>query len=75
MTKLAQLKTGSIARIIQYDPMKERANFINLGLFTGDKILVVREAKWGSPIVIRHGSNQLLAIRSDLARDVEVEKL
>ncbi len=72
---LDQLPKDHQARIVSIQDGEENGILINLGVDVGSIVEMVWPSIWQRPMVIRYGENQLVAIRGDVARRIEVKEV
>ena len=76
MKNLAEIKKNKKVKIISYKKGEGGFSlFISLGILKGDIIEVVSESFLGSPISIRFGLGEMIALRPAQAKLIEVEEL
>ena len=72
MLTLANLKLGTVAKIIKFEPQKESAiRLLELGIIEGESVQIIREAPFGDPIEIEI-MNYRLCLRKKDAESIYV---
>jgi Fe2+ transport system protein FeoA len=72
--KLSEVKVGQKVKILGITKgLEHQSTLIGMGILPGDILEVTSKALLGSPITIKHGENNFLAIRKYEASFIEVE--
>lgn len=71
---LDQLKKGQTASILSYDEsdFSFQTLLMGIGILPGDSIEIVSTSFLGSPMTIKYGNGELLAIRTKQAKLIQV---
>ena len=71
---LSEVKVGEKVRILGIKKgLEHHSTLLGLGILPGDTLEVTSKALLGSPITIKHGESNFLAIRKFEASFIEVE--
>lgn len=75
MPCLSQLKKGQSAVISAFDEneLEFQTLLMGIGLLPGDSIEVISESFLGSPMTIKHGAGEILAIRTKQAKLIKIQ--
>ena len=72
---LDQLKKNEAAKIVNISDGEENGILVNLGLSVGAEVELVWPSILKRPMVLVHGENQLIAIRTEVAKRILVERI
>ena len=72
---LNKLKKNEVARIIEISDGEENGILVNLGLSVGAELELIWPSILQRPMVLVHGENQLIAIRTEVAKRILVEQI
>ena len=70
--RLIEAKIGDIMRVVAFGGGKADARLLQVGLFPGDQVRVLREAPLGGPLLVDVGGREL-ALGREVAAQIIVE--